>query len=70
METWQVAVLCLVIALVALTSAVFVFGTSGLSTTVVMLMVTGLFFAALGVIIAIVSFASMLKRIEATLLKK
>jgi VIT1/CCC1 family predicted Fe2+/Mn2+ transporter len=70
METWQVAVLCLVIALVALTGAVFVFGTSGLSTTVVMLMVTGLFFAALGVIIAIVSFASMLKRIEATLLKK
>jgi VIT1/CCC1 family predicted Fe2+/Mn2+ transporter len=70
METWQVAVLCLVIALVALTGAVFVFGTSGLSATVVMLMVTGLFFAAVGIIIAILSFAQMLKRIEATLLKK
>jgi hypothetical protein len=70
METWQVAVLCLVIALVCLAGAVVLYGTSGMTTAVAMLAITGLFFAALGVIIAILSFAQMLKKIEATLLKK
>jgi hypothetical protein len=70
METWHVAVLCLIIALFCLAGADVVYMSSGMTAAVAVFLASGLFFAAVGVIVAIMSFARLLKKLEAALKKE
>jgi hypothetical protein len=70
MKTWHVAVLCLIIALGSLIGSLVLYAISGMTTTVGVFAVTGFFFAIVGIIVAILSFARLLKRIEAALKKE